>query len=128
MAFYQASLFDAPPEPVLAGGSGWITGLVGGSLAVSLCVIAAALLGMLMLTGRLHVRRGLQVVLGCFVLLGSSALAGGLTDLAGNGTEAGPHVIVLPSPAATLLLAPMGDRNNPFDPYSGASLRPSVDR
>jgi type IV secretory pathway VirB2 component (pilin) len=48
---------------------------------VSLCVIAMAVPGMLMLTGRLPLRRGAQVILGCFLLLGSTTLADGLLGL-----------------------------------------------
>jgi type IV secretory pathway VirB2 component (pilin) len=117
MVRYQASLFEAPPEPVAAAGNDWVTGLIGGSLAVSLCVIAMAILGTLMLSGRLHIRRGLQVILGCFLLLGSNALASGLAGLAGDDAGAQPNIIVPPQPTVTPL-PPVTQ-----DPYSGASLR-----
>ena len=47
----------------------WFTGTLLGSLAVSLCVIAIAIVGLTMLTGRLSVRDGARVVIGCFILL-----------------------------------------------------------
>ena len=40
-----------------------------------LCVLAVAFVGMLMLTGRLALREGLRVALGCFILLGAPAIA-----------------------------------------------------
>jgi type IV secretory pathway VirB2 component (pilin) len=115
---YQASLFDAPPEPALGAGSGWLTGLLGGSLAVSLCVIAMALLGMLMLTGRLHLRRGAQVMMGCFLLLGSSALAGEIAGFGQGDLPAREFTIIPPPLVAEPSLPPVTE-----DPYSGASLR-----
>lgn len=115
---YQASLFDAPPQPALAAGSDWVTGLLGGSLAVSLCVIAMAILGMLMLTGRLHLRRGLQVVLGCFLLLGSSVFASGLGELGRDEAASGALTVAPPPLPAETPLPPVAE-----DPYSGASLR-----
>lgn len=119
---YQASLFDAPPEPVVATGSDWVTGLLGGSIAVSLCVIAMAVLGMLMLTGRLHLRRGLQVVLGCFLLLGTPLLVDALTTRTDRVRDLEPAAIVLASPAPQTLRPVDNRSSNPFDPYSGATL------
>ncbi len=118
MGSYQASLFDAPREAVISTGSDWMTGLIGGSLAVSLCVIAMGILGMLILTGRLHLRRGAQVVLGCFLLLGSAMLARGMVGLGEGGDAAGAETVLPPpQPSATPLPPATEDR------YSGASLR-----
>ena len=76
------SLFDPPAGPVLAEAGGWITGTLFGDLAASLCVIAVAFVGILLMMGRLAVRDGLRVVLGCFVLLGAPIIATGLRDSA----------------------------------------------
>lgn len=67
----------ASQAPIEAA-SGWITDTLLGDLAVTLCVIAVALVGFSMLTGRLAIRRGAQVVLGCFVLLGAPLIAASL--------------------------------------------------
>lgn len=114
----QTSLLDAPPEPVLAAGSNWIMGLIGGSLAVSLCVIAMATLGMLMLTGRLTLRRGLQTILGCFVLLGSAGFAGELAGLTQDREASAQASLAVPPQSADIPLPPVTQ-----DPYSGASLK-----
>ncbi|WP_234035717.1 TrbC/VirB2 family protein [Erythrobacter insulae] len=53
----------------------WIGGLIFGSFAITLCVLAVAFVGFLMLSGRLALRDALRVILGCFVLLGAPAIA-----------------------------------------------------
>lgn len=112
------SLFAAPPAPVLAAASDWVTATLLGDVAVGLCVIAVAFVGLMLMTGRLAVRDGLRVVLGCFVLLGAPLLAGGLRGLAdeagGGGAPVEPAVAATPVPA----LSPAN-----YDPYAGASLR-----
>jgi type IV secretory pathway VirB2 component (pilin) len=117
----QASLFGAPPRPVLGAASDWTQGVLGGTLATALCVIAVAVLGLLLLSGRLRVRRSVEVVLGCFLLLGAGLLAVQLQQLAGqageSGMAGGPQAI-LPEPAETPPLPPANS-----DPYAGASLR-----
>ena len=77
-----SSLFDAPSSPVLPSALDWLTGTLLGSVAVTLCVIAVAFVGLRLLTGFLAVRDGLRVILGCFVLLGAPFIAAGLIDVA----------------------------------------------
>ena len=84
------SLFDAPPGPVLASATDWVTGTLLGDLAVGLCVIAVAFFGLMLMTGRLAFRDGLRVALGCFVLLGAPLIAGGLRSMAEVAAPAGP--------------------------------------
>jgi type IV secretory pathway VirB2 component (pilin) len=116
-----ASLFDRPAEPVLGTSSSWIEGVLGGTLATSLCVIAIAILGLLLLVGRLRVRRSTEVVLGCFLLLGAGLLAVQLQQLAGGiaGTEDGGGEQIIVPPAQPTQAPPPAN----FDPYAGASLR-----
>ena len=114
------SLFNKSAEPVVGAASQWTLGVLGGSLASSLCVIAIAILGFLLLTGRLGVRRSAEVVLGCFLLLGAGLLAGQLQKLAGaagwNGAER--DAIIQPQPEP-----PHPPPSANYDPYAGASLR-----
>ena len=123
MSVEAASLFDKPGQPVLGGASDWAQGVLGGSLATSLCVIAIAVLGLLLLTGRLRVRRSVEVVLGCFLLLGAGLLATELQQL-GQGvageqaTGAGDEQIIVPTQPAAQPPPPAH-----YDPYAGASLR-----
>lgn len=57
---------------------GWIADTLLGEVAVTICVIAVAFVGFSMLTGRLSIRKGGQVILGCFVLLGAPFIAASL--------------------------------------------------
>lgn len=121
MSVPAASLFDRPSQPVLGAASEWTQGVLGGSLATSLCVIAIAILGLLLLAGRLKVRRGVEVVLGCFLLLGAGLLAGELQQLAGGvaGSRGiGGEQVIIAEPAEPGPLPPAN-----YDPYAGASLR-----
>lgn len=70
---------SGPIERALA----WIEGALFGQIAVILCVLAVAFVGALMLTGRLPVRRGMMVVIGCFILLGAPIIAAGVLNAAG---------------------------------------------
>ena len=118
MSVVSPSLLDVPSEPVLASASGWVTGLMSGSLAIALCVLAIAFVGFLLMSGRFAVRDALRVVLGCFVLLGAPAIALGLravaTDTAQQGEPVMPAIIEAPPPPPL--------PQSTFDPYAGFSL------
>ncbi len=121
MTVAAASLFEKPAHPVLGAAGDWTTGVLGGSVATSLCVVAIAILGVLLLTGRLRVRRGAEVVLGCFLLLGAGLLAARLQQLAGDAAgakRAGGEQVILPADAPPQAPPPAN-----YDPYAGASLR-----
>jgi type IV secretory pathway VirB2 component (pilin) len=117
----QASLFDAPVQPVAGNAGDWLGAMLGGGLATALCIIAIAMLGIMMLSGRLPVRNGLTVVAGCFLLLSASLVARGLQGIArntGGGLvegERGP-IIVEVEPEEPLVPAD-------FNPYARASVR-----
>ncbi len=76
----QQSLFEAGGGTPMAESARWIEGVMLGEIALGICVIAVALFGVLMLTGRLLLREGARVVLGCFVLLGAPVIAAGFID------------------------------------------------
>ncbi|MBT2134660.1 TrbC/VirB2 family protein [Croceibacterium sp. LX-88] len=113
------SLFDAPPSSTLVSASDWVSGTLFGSLAIGLCVIAVAFVGLLLMAGRLPVRNAVSVTIGCFVLLGAPAMAGALRGLAEVTAPTPaiiePHAEPTPPPPA---LPPAN-----YDPYAGASLR-----
>lgn len=113
------SLFDAPLSPVLQAGSDWIGGTLFGSLAVGLCVIAVAIVGLMLMSGRTAVREGARVVLGCFVLLGAPVIA---AELRGFAAEAEPSPTVEASTTRASLPTPVLPPSN-YDPYAGASLK-----
>lgn len=105
----------------IAGAIDWINGVLLGSVAIALCVLAVALVGLLMLGGRLPVRHGMRVVLGCFVLLGAPAIAAGI---AGAWQEIPASPPLAPATAIEPIEEPRADLPPAdYDPYAGASLR-----
>ena len=109
----QASLFDAPTTSPIVTAADWITGVLLGELAISLCVLAVAFVGLMMMSGRVPIRTGMRVAIGCFVILGAPQIAAGL--LAGWGS---------PPPPPALAEPPIARRPPPanYDPYAGASV------
>lgn len=113
------SLADPPGSSPIGLAVLWLQGALLGSIAIAIAVVAVASVGLLMLGGRIDVRRGLAVIAGCFILFGASAIASGLQSLLVDGREiAGispdlPPVTPPPSPPAPPANA---------DPYAGASV------
>jgi len=62
----------------------WIQGTLLGNVATAAAVIAVAVVGFMMLTGRIEWRRGLTVVIGCFIIFGAVAIVSGIRSLAGG--------------------------------------------
>ena len=116
----QASLTDLPPTSAIASASGWVSDVLFGPLATGIAVIAIAWIGFAMLSGRIDLRRGLSVVLGCFLLFGARGIVDGLrleassesTSVAGRTPP--PPEFAHPKPAA--------NTSNAFDPYAGAAV------
>lgn len=114
---------DGDTNALLAAGR-WIEALLLGPLATSVAVIAVASVGLLMLTGRVNVRRGLTVILGCFILFGAGAIAQGLCGGVAMVVSDVSITAMSPSmrdspPAITSSASP----TPPDDPYAGAALR-----
>lgn len=62
----------------------WVQGTLLGNLATTAAVIAVAAVGFMMLTGRMDWRRGLTVVVGCFIIFGAAAIVAGIRSMAGG--------------------------------------------
>jgi TrbC/VIRB2 pilin len=109
---YSSSLVSSPQ---------WIQALLTGSAATIIAVIAVSSLGIMMFFGRVSSRRGLFVILGCFIVFSSSFIARGLMLGVDTTATEPPELIQIPSYSPTkpevLYKAPF----NPFDPYSGAA-------
>jgi type IV secretion system protein VirB2 len=116
----QQSLFEPSGGTPLAESTRWIEGVMLGEIALGVCVIAVAFIGALMLTGRLPLREGARVVIGCFVLLGAPVIAAGFSQsgsaLIGTSAPPPPDVEWSENPRPDLPAANL-------DPYAGASLR-----
>jgi type IV secretory pathway VirB2 component (pilin) len=67
--------------PILASVN-WIQGTLLGNVATAVAVIAVAIVGFMMLTGRMNWRHGVTVILGCFILFGAAAIVAGLQTAA----------------------------------------------
>jgi len=99
----------------------WIDGVLLGPIATSMAVVAVALLGFAMLMGRIDIRRGLSVLLGCFLLFGARGIAEGLRSVGANG-EAPPMAAGPPPPVYPNVPKTRGNNSNAFDPYAGAAI------
>lgn len=79
-----AQLDGSDPQgsgPILAALT-WLQGTLLGNVATAVAVIAVAMVGFMMLTGRVNWKFGATVILGCFVLFGSAAIVSGIQAVA----------------------------------------------
>src|SRR5690242_2369007 len=81
-ALAQTTSTDPEGSSPLIAALQWIQGTLLGNLATTAAVIAVAMVGFLMLTGRIEWRRGLTVVIGCFIIFGATAIVAGIRTLA----------------------------------------------
>lgn len=113
-------LADPVATSPLAAAASWIEQTLLGTVATAIAIVCVASVGWLMLAGRLEVRRGLTVVLGCFVLFGATTIVGGLMN-AVRGQANAP--VVQSAPPPTVEVPEVGNSVAPYDPYAGASVR-----
>jgi type IV secretory pathway VirB2 component (pilin) len=123
LSYAPISLADSPAgASVLAAAISWLQDVLLGTVATSIAVIAVAAIGFGMLTGRVNIRHGATVILGCFILFGASTIVNGLRYAAsGVGGYDPPPVIVAAPPPAPPAVPPTGTPA-PYDPYAGASV------
>ncbi|MBU6206212.1 MAG: TrbC/VirB2 family protein [Alphaproteobacteria bacterium] len=60
----------------------WLQGTLMGNVATAVAVIAVAMVGFMMLTGRMNWRFGATVILGCFILFGAASIVAGIQSAA----------------------------------------------
>ncbi len=78
LATPAAALADpAGSGPVVAALS-WLQGTLLGNVATAVAVIAVAMVGFMMLTGRMNWRFGATVIIGTFILFGSASIVAGI--------------------------------------------------
>jgi type IV secretion system protein VirB2 len=63
----------------------WLQGTLLGNVATAVAVIAVAMVGFMMLTGRMNWRFGATVIIGCFILFGAGAIVSGIQATAAAG-------------------------------------------
>ena len=124
MSLGPVSLADPDRSNPVAAAVQWLEGTLLGNAATSVAVVCVAWIGLMMLAGRIDLRRGASVILGGFILFGAPGIAAGLMALAGGGAGAGetaPAFAPLPYiPPPPPQPAPP-PRRDP-DPYSGATV------
>lgn len=98
----------------------WAQSALLGTIASAIAVIAVATMGLLMLSGRIDVRRGARTILGCFLIFGAPTIAAAFMAMVGGATEAPapPQAESAPLP----VLPPAPPRQTSVDPYAGASV------
>ncbi len=80
----HAQQYNADPRgsgPILAAVN-WVQGTLLGNVATAVAVVAVAIVGFMMLSGRMNWRHGITVILGCFVLFGAAAIVAGIQTAA----------------------------------------------
>jgi len=83
-AFAQ-TLADPQGSGVIVGAVNWLQGTLMGTVATVVAVIAVAMVGFGMLTGRINWRHGAVVILGCFIVFGAASIVAGIRAAAGAG-------------------------------------------
>jgi len=120
-------LSDPTGSSALVAAVLWVQGTLLGTVATAVATIAVAALGLMMLTGRLPVRRGLTAIFGCFILFGAARMAAGVRDgvtgIGGDIAWAPPPPA--PVPAAVVAPQPVPAPAKPppsADPFAGAAV------
>jgi type IV secretory pathway VirB2 component (pilin) len=124
-ALPSGSLADPAGSNAVVAAVRWVEDILLGQVATSVAVIGVATIGLMMLSGRIDVRRAAFVVLGCFILFGAPSIAAGLQALAGGGPgpDSSAPVFTAPPyvPPPLPPPPPPPPPANP-DPYAGAAV------
>ncbi|WP_419723100.1 TrbC/VirB2 family protein [Sphingomonas panni] len=100
----------------------WVESALLGSTAIAIATLAVATLGFMMLNGRVPVRRGTTVLVGCFVLLGAATLANGIMGVAGAGRTGEVFSVSRDAGVPVSTSPPPPDQPQVYDPYAGAAV------
>ncbi len=76
---------DPQGSGVLVNAVTWMQDTLLGTVATTVAVMAVAMVGFMMLTGRMNWRFGATVILGCFILFGATSIVGGIRAVALGG-------------------------------------------
>jgi type IV secretion system protein VirB2 len=80
----QAQTLSTDPQGsgVIISAVRWLQDTLLGTVATVVAVIAVAVVGLMMLTGRINWRHGAVVILGCFILFGAASIVAGIQSAA----------------------------------------------
>ncbi len=120
---FSGSLADPPPSSVILPAAQWIQGALLGTIATGFAILAVAMIGVLMLSGRIAIRQGATVIIGCFIVFGAANIARGLRGAseAVAGADDAPPMVVAKSDPVIMPTAPSKPRED-YPPYAGAAL------
>ncbi|HYW15890.1 MAG TPA: TrbC/VirB2 family protein [Allosphingosinicella sp.] len=122
---YPSAAFGDPGGSAIVAAVQWIQNVLLGTVATTVAVICVATVGLMMMSGRIDIRRGASVVVGCFILFGASSIAAGIQSVAGGGSPQAEPVVyqqVEPWVAAPPPPKPPPQTYVPADPYAGAAV------
>lgn len=102
-------------EQAIPSAVSWTLDLLVGQAGTAVAVLAIGFIGFQMLGGRIRFRRGVEIIMGCFIVFSASVIADGLTSRQRNLPAA---VQSAPLPA----YIPTAPEPVPYDPYAGASV------
>ena len=110
----------------IGAATNWFMALLAGPIVTTLLIIAVAAFGFSLLFGRLSLRRGFEIVIGCFVLIGAADISQAMLGNVDSKTL--PALPAAPASIDESALPPLGPdpvpaprSGNPFDPYAGKS-------
>jgi type IV secretory pathway VirB2 component (pilin) len=120
----ESSLSDPLGSSAVVAAVAWLQGTLLGTVATVLATICVAAVGLMMLSGRVPVRRGLSAILGCFILFGASTIAAGIRDsVTGLGGDvAWTPPAPAPLPVAAVAPPPPKPPAPAADPFAGAAV------
>jgi type IV secretory pathway VirB2 component (pilin) len=116
----SGSLADPQGSSAIGAAVLWVQGTLLGSIAVAVGVVAVASVGLMMLGGRIDLRRGMIVIAGCFVLFGAPTIAGGIQSMLNGSDENIDASAEAPPPVPPPPASPPAPVS--ADPYAGASV------
>lgn len=118
----QSSLSDSGGPSAMVAATEWVQDLLLGSLPATLAVLGIASIGLMMLAGRINVRRGATVVVGCFIVFAAPRIAAGIRATI-DGTTNAPVLAAAPEPPPVVIPPNLPGQPHPpgYDPYAGAS-------
>jgi type IV secretion system protein VirB2 len=83
MSAPAAAAADPQGSGPIVAALAWLQGTLLGNVATAVAVIAVAMVGFMMLTGRMNWRFGATVIIGCFILFGAGTIVAGIQSAAG---------------------------------------------
>jgi type IV secretory pathway VirB2 component (pilin) len=119
---FSTSLADPTGTNPLVVAAQWLQGTLLGTVATTVAVMAIAWIGLMMLSGRIHYRRGATVILGCFVIFGASGIVAGVTTTVSRPGPAEAQISVSIPQRQMPQNIPANTAPQDYDPYAGASV------